>query len=92
MEKKCYLQNLPWKIKTGYDHNGTTFDDNECIIKNMNKEECFNILHKIKKEVNCDIFVISPYISKKVSDFVNDKRIETQNILKEFLILLMINE
>lgn len=47
----------------------------------MNKEECFDILHKIKKEVNCDILVIGPYISKKVTDFVNDERTETHNIL-----------
>ena len=47
----------------------------------------FNILHKIKKEVNCDILVIGPYISKNVPEFVNDERIETQNILKEFCFL-----
>jgi hypothetical protein len=82
-----YLKNLPWKINTGYEHNGTTFDENDFIIKHMNKEECFDILHKIKKEVNCDILVIGPYISKNVPDFVNDERIETQNILKEFCFL-----
>jgi hypothetical protein len=82
-----YLQNLPWKIHTEYQHNGITFDETDFIIKHMNKEECFDILHKIKQEVNCDILVIGPYISKKVPDFVNDERIETQNILKEFCFL-----
>ncbi len=82
-----YLQNLPWKINTGYEHNCITFDENDFSIKIMNKEECFDILHKIKKEVNCDILVIGPYISKKVPDFVNDERIKTQNILKEFCFL-----
>jgi hypothetical protein len=82
-----YLQNLPWKIKTGYEHNGITFDENDFITKHMNKEECFDILHKIKKEVNCDIMIIGPYISRKVPDFVNNERIETQNILKEFCFL-----
>jgi len=47
----------------------------------MNKEECFDILHKIKSEVNCDIMIIGPYISKLVPDFVNSKRLKTQNIL-----------
>jgi hypothetical protein len=79
-----YLQNLPWKINTGYEHNGIKFDPNDFIVKHMNKEECFDILNKIKKEVNCDILVIGPYISKKVPDFVNDERLGTQNILKEF--------
>ena len=82
-----FLQNLPWKINTGYEHNNITFDENDFIIKNMNKEECFDILHKIKKEVNCDILIIGPYISKRVPEFVNDERIETQNILKEFCFL-----
>lgn len=83
-----YLQNLPWKINTGYENNNITFDENDFIIKHMNKEECFDILHKIKKEVNhCDIMIIGPYVSKKVPDFVNNERIETQNILKEFCFL-----
>jgi hypothetical protein len=82
-----YLQNLPWKIHTTYEHNNITFDESEFIIKHMSKEECFDILHKIKQEVNCDILIIGPYISKKVPDFVNDERIETQNILKEFCFL-----
>jgi hypothetical protein len=82
-----YLQNLPWKIDTGYEHNGVTFDEKDFIIKHMNKEECFDILNKIKKEVNCDILVIGPYISKRVPDFVNNERIETQNILKDFCFL-----
>lgn len=79
-----YLENLPWKIHTGYEHNGIEFDTNDFIIKHMNKEECFDILNKIKKEVNCDILIIGPYISKKVPDIVNDERLQTQNILKEF--------
>jgi hypothetical protein len=82
-----YLQNLPWKITTGYENNNIIFDENDFIIKHMNKEECFDILHKIKKEVNCDIMIIGPYISKLVPDFVNDERFETQNILKEFCFL-----
>ena len=82
-----YLQNLPWKIHTGYENNSVIFDKNDFIIKSMNKEECFDILHKIKEEVNCDILIIGPYISKKVPDFVNNERIETQKILKEFCLL-----
>jgi hypothetical protein len=82
-----YLKNLPWKINTGYEHNGISFDENDFIIKHMNKEEVFDILHKIQKEVNCDIMIIGPYISKKVPEFVNDDRINTQNILKEFCFL-----
>lgn len=82
-----YLQNLPWKLKTGYEHNDIFFDENDFIIKHMNKEECFNILHKIKKEVNCDIMIVGPYISKFVPVFVNDERLKTQNILKEFCFL-----
>ena len=79
-----YLKNLPWKINTGYEHNGITFNENEFLINDLSKEECFNILHKIKEEVKCDILIIGPYISKKVPDFVNDDRIKTQHILKEF--------
>jgi hypothetical protein len=82
--EEFYLQNLPWKINTGYEHNGIIFDEHDFIIKKMNKEECFGILHKIKKEVNCDIMIIGPYVSKKVPEFVNVERIEIQNILKEF--------
>lgn len=79
-----YLKNLPWKINSGgYEHNKINFDKDDFIIKRMNKEECFDILNKIKKEANCDILIIGPYISKKVPDFVNDERRETQNILKE---------
>lgn len=82
-----YLQNLPWKINTGREHNGIIFDKKDFIIKRMNKEECFDTLHKIQTEVNCDILIIGPYISKKVPEFVNSERIETQNILKEFSVL-----
>ena len=82
-----YLQNLPWKIKTGYEHNGITFDEKDFIIKHMNKEECFDVLNTIKIEVNCEIMIIGPYISKKVPDFVNAERIKTQTILKEFCLL-----
>jgi glycosyltransferase involved in cell wall biosynthesis len=79
-----YLKNLPWKLKTGYEHNGIIFDESDFIVKKMNKEECFEILNKIKKEVCCDILIIGPYISKKVPEFVNNERIETQTILKEY--------
>ena len=53
----------------------------------MTKDECFDVLHKIKKEVNCDIMIIGPYVSKKVPEFVNTNRIKIQNILKEFCLL-----
>jgi len=79
-----YLQNLPWKIHTGYEHNGIIFDKNDFIIKHLTKDECFDILDKIAKEVECDIMIIGPYISKKVPDYVNNERIYTQNILKEY--------
>lgn len=84
--EEFYLQNLPWKIDLApeYQHNDISFDKNDFIIKRMNKEECFDSLHKIKKEVNCEIMIIGPYVSKKVPEFVNSERIETQNILKEF--------
>jgi hypothetical protein len=85
--EEFYLKNLPWKIHTGYEHNGITFNEDDFTIKCMNKEECFDILHKIKNEVNCDIMIIGPYISKMVPDFVNIERSKTQNILKEFCIL-----
>ena len=61
-----------------------TFDENDFIIKHLNKHECFEILQEIKREVNCDIMIIGPYISKKVPDDVNAERFETQTILKEF--------
>ena len=73
---------MPWKIYTGYEHNGIYFDEKDFIIKRMNKEECFYTLHKIKQEVHCDIMIIGPYVSRKVPEFVNAERIETQNILK----------
>ncbi len=86
-----YLQNLPWKINIGYNHNykhnDVSFDETDFIIKRMNKEECFDILHKIKQEVNCEILIIGPYISKKVPEHVNAERKETQDILKEFCLL-----
>ena len=79
-----YLKNLPWKLNTGYEHNDIKFNKDDFIIKTMNKEECFDTLHKIKSETNCDMLIIGPYISKKVPDHVNKERIDTQNILKEF--------
>lgn len=79
-----YLKNLPWKINTGYEHNNIRFNKNDFIIKELNKKECFEILDKIKKEVNCSIMIIGPYISKRVPDFVNNERKNTQNILKEY--------
>ena len=82
-----YLQNLPWKFNTGYEHNNVKFHPNDFIIKNMNKDDCFEILKKIKSEVNCDILIIGPYVSKKVPINVNNERIETQNILKDFCLL-----
>jgi len=87
--EEFYLQNLPLKIDTEkiYNHNNIFFDKDDFIIKTMNKEECFDILNKIKNEVNCDILIIGPYISKKVPDFVNDQRIQIQNILKEYCLL-----
>jgi len=85
--EEFYLQNLPWKINTGYEHNGINFDENDFIIKHMNEDDCFNILRKIKKEVGCDIMIIGPYVSKKVPEFVNIERIETQNTLKKFCLL-----
>jgi hypothetical protein len=85
--EEFYLQNLPWKINTGFEHNGVTFNENDFIIKNMKKEQCFEILYKIKEEVNCDIMLIGPYISKKVPEYVNNSRLLTQNILKEFCLL-----
>ena len=85
--EEFYLQNLPWKLTTEYEHNDIFFHENDFIIKHMNKEECFDILNKIRDETNCDILIIGPYVSKKVPDFVNAERIETQNILKEFCLL-----
>ena len=40
----------------------------------MTKEECFDILNKIKEEVQCDILIIGPYVSKKVPENVNNER------------------
>ena len=85
--EEFYLKNLPWKICTDYEHNGIKFNENDFIIQNLTKDECFNILNEIKKEVKCDIMIIGPYISKKVPDFVNEIRIKTQNILKDFCLL-----
>lgn len=85
--EEFYLKNLPWKITTGYEHNDVIFNEDDFIMKHMNKEECFDILDKIKKEVNCDMMIIGPYVSKKVPEFVNQERIETQKILKEYCML-----
>lgn len=82
-----YLKNLPWKLLTGYEHNNIFFKENDFIIKELTKEECFDILNKIKKEVDCDIMIIGPYISKHVPEYVNDIRKNIQNILKEFCLL-----
>ena len=82
--EEFYLKNLPWKIKTNFQHNNIIFDENDFIEKHMNKEECFDILHKIKSEVNCEILILGPYVSRKVPPVVNEERKATQNILKEF--------
>ena len=63
------------------------WDEFKTFMNEANQYIKDDILHKIKNEVNCDILVIGPYISKKVPDFVNDERVETQNILKEFCFL-----
>lgn len=85
--EEFYLKNLPWKINTDYQHNDIIFNENDFIIQKLTKDECFNILNEIKKEVKCDIMIIGPYISKKVPDFVNEIRTNTQNILKDFCLL-----
>tara|TARA_B110000259_G_scaffold187846_2_gene243613 strand:+ start:5622 stop:6512 length:891 start_codon:yes stop_codon:yes gene_type:complete len=82
-----YLKKLPWKIKTNFQHNDIHFEETDFIEKHLNKEECFEILHKIKSEVDCEILIIGPYISRKVPDIVNKERLGTQNILKEFCAL-----
>jgi len=83
--EEFYLKQLPWKIDSGgYEHNDMKFNEKNFIVKKLTKNECFDILNKIKKEVNCDIMIIGPYVSKMVPEFVNNIRIETQNILKEF--------
>ncbi|AYV75746.1 MAG: hypothetical protein Terrestrivirus3_15 [Terrestrivirus sp.] len=82
-----YQKNLPWKFTTGYEHNNISFDETDFICKHMSKNECFETLDAIKKHVNCEILIIGPYISKKVPNFVNDERIQTQNILKEYCLL-----
>ena len=82
--EEFYLQNLPWKLDTGTENHGLIFNPADFIIQKMSKAECFNVLHKIKMEVNCEVLVIGPYVSKKMPEVVNMERIETQNILKEF--------
>ena len=79
-----YKKNLPWKINTGDEHNDIVYNKDDFIIKTLNKKECFNILNKIKNEICGDMLVIGPYVSRKVPDFVNNNRINTQNILKEY--------
>lgn len=79
-----YLKNLPWKIHTGFELNKIKFNKEDFIIKKFTKNECFEILDKIREEVNCPILIIGPYISNNVPDFVNEERIQTQNILKEY--------
>jgi len=78
-----YLKNLPWKIKTGYEQT-IQFDESDFIVKTMTKDECFTALDVIYDHVKCDVLIIGPYISKKVPEFVNAQRKETQDILKEY--------
>lgn len=78
-----YLKNLPWKIKTGYEHS-IQFEESDIVVKRMTKEECFKALDTIYKNVKCDVLIIGPYVSRKVPEMVNDQRRETQNILKEY--------
>jgi hypothetical protein len=78
-----YLKNLPWKIKTGYEHS-IHFEESDIVVKTMTKEECFKALDTIYENVNCDVLVIGPYVSKKVPESVNAQRRETQTILKEY--------
>jgi hypothetical protein len=79
-----YQKNLPWKIQTGYEHNNIIFDENDIISKKMDKNECFAILDKIRDYTKCELLIIGPYISKMVPDHVNDERVMTQDILKEY--------
>ena len=78
-----YLANLPWKIQTGYEHS-VKFNNDDVIVKHMDKGECFEMLDKIKSIVRCCVLIIGPYVSKKVPEHVNLERIETQKILKEY--------
>lgn len=81
-----YLKNLPWKIKTGYEQD-IHFEESDIAVKTMTKEECFTALNRIYEHVNCDVLIVGPYISKKVPDFVNAQRKETQDILKEYCLI-----
>jgi len=77
------LQNLPWKIKTGYEHD-IQFEDSDIIKHKMSREECFKTLDEIKQIVQCPMLIIGPYYSKLVPEHVNAERLETQTILKEY--------
>jgi hypothetical protein len=77
------MKNLPWKIKTGYEHD-IQFDESDIITHKMTREECFSTLDEIKQLVQCPILIIGPYYSKLVPEHVNAERMETQSILKEY--------
>ncbi len=80
-----YMRNLPWKLHTEYEHNGVEFDEEEFISKVLTKEECFQILDAIHKEVDgCEVLLIGPYRSKLVPEHVNHEREATQEVLKEY--------
>mgnify|MGYP005989022503 FL=1 len=79
-----FRKNLPWKISTNFQKNNEVFDENDFVVTTMGQKECFEILDKIRIMVGCDIMIIGPYISKKVPDFVNDERRETQAILHTY--------
>ena len=80
-----HLRNLPWKLHTGYEHNGIEFEQEDFTSKVMTKEECFETLNKIHGEIDrCEVLMIGPYRSRLVPTAVNREREGTQDILKEY--------
>jgi hypothetical protein len=81
--EEYYMKNLPWKLGTGYEKT-IEFNPDDFIIREMTEDEVSIALDTIKNIIKCDILIVGPYVSRFVPEIVNQKRINVQNILRNY--------
>lgn len=78
-------KNLPFKINSVHRVNNQgnqLYSKDDFEIKKYSYEETHYIIKYIKKLINCPLLIIGPYLSKTRIEDVNNKRKQTQTILK----------
>ena len=72
-------KNLPYKVVSS----SRRYRPELLCTRTLNKEEAHEKIKRISELVNCPILIVGPYLSLTKPQFVNCKREQTQEILKE---------